>query len=141
MELSTLVEQVETLSVTDKSRLFTLLKNYLSHMTTKPGKCKLFKYEFKLIADKPLVGYSRAIPFANRSAVREQIKQMIKDDILEISTSHILNPLTIVSKGGKKIRLCVDARKVSQFTVSDHERTPPFRNCCRNLMAPVISLH
>jgi hypothetical protein len=96
-------------------------------MTTKPGKCRIFKYKFQVIADKPIVGYSRAIPFATRPAVREQIKQMVKDDILEVSNSNILNPLTVVHKEGKKIRLCVDARKVNQYTVADHERTPPMQ--------------
>jgi hypothetical protein len=84
-DLCHLVEQVETLSVIDKDRLCSLLKKYLSHMTTKPGKCRIFKYKFQVIADKPIVGYSRAIPFATRPAVREKIKHMVKDDSLEVS--------------------------------------------------------
>jgi hypothetical protein len=76
-------------------------------------------------ADKPFIGFSRPIPFALRPAVREQINQMLADDVLEVSTSHVLNPLTVVTKKGGDVRICVDARKVNEFTVPDHERTPP----------------
>jgi hypothetical protein len=96
-------------------------------MTTKPGRCNLFKYKFQVQADKPIIGYSRPIPYAIRPAVREQINQMVKDGILEISTSPILNPLTVVTKESRKIRICVDARKVNQYTIEDHEQTSPLQ--------------
>jgi hypothetical protein len=78
-------------------------------------------------ADRAIVSYSRPIPFAIRPAVREQIAQMVNDDILEISNSPILNPLTVVHREGKKPRIRVDARKVNQFTVPDPERVPPLQ--------------
>jgi hypothetical protein len=59
--------------------------------------------------------------------VREQIEQMLRDDVLEVSSSPILNPLTIVQREGKKIRICVDARKVNLYTIPDRERTPPLQ--------------
>jgi hypothetical protein len=35
-----------------------------------------------------------------------------------------VNPLQIVAKENGKIRICVDARKVNQFTIPDRERAP-----------------
>ena len=52
---------------------------------------------------------------------------MLQDGILEISNSPFLNPLSVVNKGNKKIRICVDARKVNQHTIPDRERTPPLQ--------------
>jgi hypothetical protein len=52
---------------------------------------------------------------------------MLSDGILETSNSSILNPLTIIQREGKKIRLCVDARKVNQYTIPDYERTAPLQ--------------
>jgi hypothetical protein len=49
------------------------------------------------------VGYSRPIPFAVRPAVRDQIRQMLRDYILEISNSSFPNPLSVVYKENKKI--------------------------------------
>jgi hypothetical protein len=111
----------------DKEGLFRVLENYVSHMTTKPGKRNLFVYKFQVQPDHAIVNYSRPIPFAIRPAVRKQIAQMVDDDILEISNSPILNPLAVVHKEGKKHRICVDARKVNQFTVRNYERVPPLQ--------------
>jgi hypothetical protein len=38
--------------------------------------------------------------------MREQIRQMVDEDIIEISDSPFINPLTVVYKLGKKERLC-----------------------------------
>jgi hypothetical protein len=88
-------------------------------MTAKAGRCILLEYKFHVNTDQPIVGYSRPVPFALSPAVRH-IDQMLRDDIIEKSASPILNPLTIVKEGGD-IRICLDARKVNQFTVPDHE--------------------
>jgi hypothetical protein len=123
-ELIAVVEQVDTLCDVERRKLYEVLVKYLSHMTTKPGRCNLFKYKFEVNTDKPILGYSRPIPFATRSAVREQIDQTLRDDILETSASPILHPLTIVSKEGGKIRICVDARK-SEPTHRPRSRAKP----------------
>jgi hypothetical protein len=123
-ELSALVEQVASLSEVQRRRLYAVLVKYLSHMTNKPGRCNLLSYKVQVNTDKTIVGYSRPIPFTLRPAVREQINQMLTDDILETSTSPFLNPLTVVSKE-RKIRICVDTRKVNEFTIPDCERTQP----------------
>jgi hypothetical protein len=52
---------------------------------------------------------------------------MVSDDILEISNSPFLNPLTVVNREGKKPRICVDAREINQCTIPDYERTPPLQ--------------
>jgi hypothetical protein len=122
-DLSALIEQIVDLNKEQKRDLYEILVKYLDSFTSKPGVCKLFSYKFQVEADRPIVGYNRPIAFALRPAVRQQIEQMLKDDILEASSSPFLNPLTIVHREGKKIRICVDARKINQNTVSDRERT------------------
>jgi hypothetical protein len=127
-DLLQLTEGNEGLDEFQKKGLFRVLENYVSHMTTKPGKCNLFTYKFQVQADLAIVSYSRPIPFTIRPAVREQTAQMVDNDILEISDSPILNPLTLVHREGKKPRICVDARMVNQFTVPDDERVPPLQD-------------
>jgi hypothetical protein len=126
-DVSALVGRTTSLSELQQRTLYEILIKYIDHLTTKPGKCNLLKYKFQVNTDKPIVGYSRPIPFALRPAVREQINEMLKDDILEVSASPTLNPLTIIRKEDGKIRICLDARKVNQFTVQDHERVPPIQ--------------
>jgi hypothetical protein len=110
-----------------RKELHAVLLKYLNSLTTRPGKCKLLEYKFRINTDQPIVSYSRPVPFSLRPAVESQISQMMADKILEFSNSHILNPLTTVKKEDGKIRICVDARKVNQMTIPDHERAPPIQ--------------
>jgi hypothetical protein len=126
-DAASLVDKVACLSELQQMKLYQILIKYLDHMTTKPGRCILLEYRFQVDTDQPIVGHSRPIPFALRPAVRAQITQLLEDDILEISASPVLNPLTIIKKEGGNIRICVDARKVNQFTVPDRERVPPIQ--------------
>jgi hypothetical protein len=121
------INQSCKLDAKQKLQLFEILKKYLSNFTERPGKCHLLKYRFQVKADQPLRSFSRPVPFAMRNAVKTQIMEMIHDDILELSQSDVLNPLTIVPREGKKPRICVDARKVNQYTIPDYERTPPLQ--------------
>jgi hypothetical protein len=123
-DVSALVERTTSLSELQQGRLYEILIKYIDHLTTKPGRCNLLKYKFQVNTDKPIVGHSRPIPFALRPAIRETTKWQM---MLEVSASPILNPLTIVKKERGKIRICVDARKVNQFTVPDRERVPPIQ--------------
>jgi hypothetical protein len=83
------------------------------------------EYEFRLTDENPVMSHSRVIPFAVRPVIRKQICQMIRDDILEISESPYINPVTVVHREGKEPRLCIDARRVNKVTIPDRERTPP----------------
>jgi hypothetical protein len=125
-DVSDLVGKV-CLPPAQRKELYAVLIKYLNYLTTRPGKCKLLEYKFWINTDQPVVSYSRPVPFSLRPAVENQISQMLADDILEVSTSHILNPLTIVRKEDGKIRICVDARKINQVTIPHHERAPPIQ--------------
>jgi hypothetical protein len=67
------------------------------------------------------MGHSRAIPFVPRPAIREQIRQMIEDDVLEISHSLYvyINPIRIAYREGESPR-----RPVNSATIPDRERDP-----------------
>jgi len=104
------VDESDNLSHEQKESLFHMLSKYRAHFTSKPGLCKIFEYEFEVQCLEPIVGHTRPIPFSVRPAVREQIRQMTADNVLEISTSSHVNPLTVLLRDGKAPRICVDAR-------------------------------
>jgi hypothetical protein len=126
-QLAHLMERNGNIDRDQKASLCRMLTRYLRFMSTKPGKCNLFKYKFQVENLRPMAAYNRPIPFSVRPAVRAQIAQMIEEDILETSYSPYLNPLTIVNREGKKPRICVDARRINQFTIPDYERTAPLQ--------------
>jgi hypothetical protein len=104
-----------------------MISKYRARSTSKPGLCNLFEYEFEVECSEPFVGHIRPVSFSVRSAVREQIRQMMADNVLEISTSSHVNPLTVVLRDGKAPRICMDARKVKRCTLPDRPRVPPIQ--------------
>jgi hypothetical protein len=52
--------------------LIELLQRYAPFLTSKPGKCNLFEYEFKLTDEKPVRSYTLPVPFSKKPAIREQ---------------------------------------------------------------------
>jgi hypothetical protein len=120
-DLYALIEATEGLNNIQKESLSNLLMKYIKHMTSKPGMCQIFECKFQLSYPKHMEGFSRAIPFAIRPIVREQTT------LSKFRTHPLINPLTVVYKKGKKVRLCVDARKINQVTIADRERTPPIQ--------------
>lgn len=74
---------------------------------------------------EPTAGHTRPITFSVRSAVREQIRQIIVDSVLEITTSSHVNPLTILLRDGKGPRVFEDSRKVNRYTLTESARVLP----------------
>jgi len=65
---------------------------------------------------------SRPIPFALRDQVRDQIQVMLKDDILEESFLSYINPLTLVVREAKPLRICIDARTINRQMIADRTK-------------------
>jgi len=97
------------------------------NFTKKPGKCKGFEYTFQVQGQLSKSTYSRPLKFALRPAVSKEIRQLMKDDILEESHSSHLNPLTVVQREGKSPRICVDARKLNQVMLPDRTKVAPMQ--------------
>jgi hypothetical protein len=55
---------------------------------------------------------SGPIPFALRDQVRDQIQVLLQDDIFKESPSSYINPLTLVVREMKPLRICVDASRI-----------------------------
>jgi len=70
---------------------------------------------------------ARPITFALRAQVREQIQEMLRDDILENSFSDYVNPLTLVERPRKGIRICIDAGRVNEQMIPDRVKADPIK--------------
>jgi hypothetical protein len=52
---------------------------------------------------------------------------MLKDGIIEESFSAYINPLTLVVREAKQLRICVDARKINRQMTADRTKVLPLR--------------
>jgi hypothetical protein len=121
------VGEYEDLSEDQRSRLLSVLTKYQSHLTKQPGRCKGFEYHFNIVGNVPKSNSSRTVPFALRDEVRSQIETMIEDGILEESYSDYTNPLTLVHRENKPVRICVDARGVNKHMTPDRVKVAPMK--------------
>jgi hypothetical protein len=93
------------LSPQQQNELYGVLNKYQEHLTKRPGRCNAFEYEFKIEGDMPPTANSRPISFVLRAPIREQIQTMLRDGILEESYLAYVNPLTVVYREPKPIRI------------------------------------
>jgi len=84
-QLRAKVDENADLSDFQKERLYALLSKYRSHLTKRPGRCSHFEYKFEITEDMPKSRSARPIAFPLRAQVKEQIQEMLKDNILEES--------------------------------------------------------
>jgi len=56
--------------------------------------------------------------------VQEQVEEMLADHIIEESYSSYVNPLTLVQRDGKRVRICLDAREANKFMTPDRAKVP-----------------
>jgi len=92
----------------------------------------MFEYRFQMQGGLPKSSNSRPIPFSLWREVSEQIEDMVKNGILEISYSPYANPLKIIQREDKPVRICVDAWQVNTWTRTEQKHK--LMNCYRDSM-------
>lgn len=97
--------------------VFHLPGDQLSHTNV-----RTFKLPF--LADAPITNIKqRRIPYHQQKEVRQQINQLLKDDIIENSISPYNSPLVLTEKKPQPgsatptFRLCIDFRKINKLAV------------------------
>jgi hypothetical protein len=126
-ELKAKVNEYKDLSENQREQLLAVLMKYQPQFTKRPRRYHGFEYQFIIEGKLPKSASSRTIPFALRDEVRAQIHDMLIEGILEESYSDYVNPLTIVLREHKPLRICVDARSVNRQMTPDRVNVAPMR--------------
>jgi len=120
-------DENDNLSGFQKEQLYALMLRYKNHLTRRHGRCNQFEYKFEMTGDMSKSRNTRPITFELRAQVREQIQEMLKDDILETSFSDYVNPRTLVERTGKRITICIEARRVNELMIPDRIKVDPMK--------------
>jgi (p)ppGpp synthase/HD superfamily hydrolase len=104
----------------------------------RPGKCIQFEYEFTKEGSMPHSAKSRPNPIALSNRAREQIQAMLKYGILEESRSAYINPVTLVVRERKSVRICIDVRRINKQMVADRTKVKPISELLQNYGAKYI---
>lgn len=87
----------------------------------RPGWIDVYEHELEIKKDKPYFMRSYPIPMMFRDPVEAEIKRMLELGIIQRSKTPYINPLVVIAKKDKEVRLCLDARQVNKIMQPDHE--------------------
>ncbi|BFZ17096.1 hypothetical protein BsWGS_20136 [Bradybaena similaris] len=109
----------DKLSDVQKDKVKEILKDYHQVFSDIPGRTGLIEYKIVLNSSVPVRTKPYPIPFHFRKSVEEEIKEMLKMDIIEESDSEYCSPLIVVRKKDESLRLCIDFRRLNSITRVD----------------------
>lgn len=121
-------------------RLLSLCEEY-SDIFTVPGDKhtvnNFYKQELKLADNTPVYIKNYRYPHSQKVEISSQIKDMLKNKVIEPSCSNYNSPIIIVPKksvdGTKKFRLCIDFRQLNKKLIPDKFPLPRIDEILDNL--------
>ncbi|XP_062601794.1 uncharacterized protein LOC134263457 [Saccostrea cucullata] len=91
-----------------------VLHEFQEVLTDLPGRTNVIQHEVHLTTKEPIRNRPYQIPYAVRSAVREEIQHMIDMDIIEPSESPYASSIVVAKKSYGSQRICVDFRNLNK---------------------------
>lgn len=121
-EFATTLDVNPTLSPTQRDTLLHLLNEFRDCFatTTKVNQTPLAQH--RIITDpteRPVRQHAYRVSQKEHDAIRHQVQQMLKDDVIQPSTSPWASPVVLVKKKDGTLRFCVDYRKLNKITKKD----------------------
>ena len=87
-----------TLTSDQRKELESVLQEYASVLTERPGKTELEEFSLKLLDEKPVKLRPYPLPYAKLETVRKEIKAIIDLGVIEPSESAYSSPVLLVQK-------------------------------------------
>jgi len=121
--LWTLVEKSgETLNSRQQDQLYQLLLAFsvvFSLTNEDMGRTNTMKHTIPTTTEYPIRQQARRIPPFKREEVDKLLQDMLKQDVIQPSTSPWASPIILVQKKDGSVRFCVDYRKLNSVTRKD----------------------
>ena len=106
----------------ESAQLTALLVEFSDIVSTSPsdvGRTAIIQHDIATGQASPIRQAPRRIPIHQQEEVRNHIKKLVDDGLVEPSDSPWAAPIVVVRKPDGSIRLCVDYRKLNQITTRD----------------------
>ena len=121
--------KLDHLSEEQKQNVKQLLLKYKALFSDKPGKTSLAVHDVDVGNAKPIKQHPYRLNPSKLSQVREEIKYMLENDIIEPSNSCWSSPIVLIPKPDGSQRFCIDYRKVNSVTCTDSFPIPRIESC------------
>lgn len=89
----------------------------------KPTVNNFYRQKLNLRDNDPVFVKNYRLPQSQKSEIHQQVKKLLENDLIEMSTSNFNSPLIVVPKkstdGTQKWRMCVDFRLLNRKLIPD----------------------
>ena len=120
--LHQLAQSPTSISDEQRGRLFALLQQYADVFACpgqKLGQTSKVQHAIHTSSSLPIRQHPRRTPPAQRTVVKELIKEMMDNDIIQPTKSGWASPIVLAKKKDGSVRFCVDYRKLNEVTRKD----------------------
>ena len=98
------------LSQEEQNQVRSLVQEFSSTFSEKPGRTTLMEHDIKLTTDTPVCVKQYPLPYSKMQAVGDEVRSMIELGVIERSESPYCSPVIIVKKKDNTNRFCIDYR-------------------------------
>jgi len=121
---------------TEAVRLETFLEKELQKFREVRGPTNKTEHVIRVKTDVPIKQRYRPCNPAMQAIIDQEVEQMLREGIIEPSTSAWSSPIVIVRKRDGKYRFCIDFRKVNEVTERDAYPLPHISATLDKLAVP-----
>ena len=104
---------------TQKHDLHDIWSKFGAVLSSKPGRTTVIKHRITTGHVKPIRLPPYRIPYAYRETVREELRQMEREGVIERSSSEWAAPIVLLKKKDATLRMCVDYRRLNNVSEMD----------------------
>ena len=112
------------LSEEQKQELSNLIAKYQNIFSSVPGCTELIQHNIKLTDMTPIRSKPYPIPYHMYPDLKQEIDEMLKLDVIEITDSPYCSPIIMLKKKDNSYRTVADMRKINKVTLFDCEVIP-----------------
>ena len=134
--ISLLNECHEDLQPQEYQKLSSFLKRYEDIFAApdgKLGRTHIVEHTIDTGNSVPVRQRSWRLPFARRQVAEKEVECMLKEDVIQPSSSAWASPIVLVTKKDGSVRFCVDYRKLNGLTRKDAYPLPRITECLDTL--------
>ena len=108
-----------SLKKSQRKQVQQVLHRFKGVLRDKPGRTSVTEHKINTKSSRPVRQAPYRIPYAYRAAVDQELRDMMKEGVIEPSKSDWASPMVIVKKKDNSLRICVDYRKLNAETEID----------------------
>ena len=118
------VNTSDSLTTTQQQEMEDLMNDFTDVFSDVPGTTNLISFKIEVTDTKPIRTKPYPVPLSLKPTIEKEVGQMMKMDVVELSTSEYCSPVVLVKSPGKSHRFCIDYRKLNAVTKFDSEPIP-----------------